>query len=317
MTSPLDPATEDAYRASRGAVSAWSGHIEDVLARHGLREADAEIVGGHNPTYPTFIVGEVVVKFFGFVPTWRTTHAAERAAMTLLLQDPLIRAPRLLATGDLRDDACAPWPYLVISRVPGRSIQDARLTEAQRMTLAVELGEQLRRIHTLPPSEAMRAIGWKPVELTTALARSSLPPHLIEQAEDYITAMPKAAPCFLHGDLAGQHVFVERRTLRGFIDWGDAVVADPHLEWIQLYRDTFDCDATLFDACLAAYGCARDETFAHRTLGHALLRQALGLAQHLGMDVFEPIAAKHDLTQIPTLEVLATRLFEPERSAGS
>ena len=312
MTSPLAPLSEDAYRALRGDVTAWSPLVEDVLDRHDLREAEAEIVGGHNPTYPTFVVGDVVVKFFGFVPTWRMTHAAERAAMTMLLRDPQIRAPRLLATGELREDAHAPWPYLVISRIPGRSIEDTTLTDAQRGALAWELGEQLKRVHTLPPSDAMQAIAWDPVDLSSALARSSLPPHLIEQASDYVSAIPAAAPCFLHGDLAGQHVFVERKTFRGFIDWGDAVVADPHLELIQLYRGTFDCDGALFDACLEAYGWPRDETFPTRTLGHALLRQALGLAQHLGMDVFEPIAAKHDLARIKTLDAMAALLFEAD-----
>ncbi len=73
--------------------------------------------------------------------------------------------------------------------------------------------------------------------------------------------------------------------------------------------DDHDCDAALFDACLEAYGWSRDGTFPHRVLGHALERQALGLSQHLGMDVFEPIAAAHDLARIPTLEALAERLF--------
>jgi hypothetical protein len=53
------------------------------------------------------------------------------------------------------------------------------------------------------------------------------------------------------------------------------------------------------------------DDFARRALGYALHRQAIGLAQHNGMDVFEPIAAKFPLRSFPTLEELAIELFAP------
>lgn len=309
MMSWVQPVSEADYRAIRCDADAWRHAVEDVLDRHDLREAGAEVVAGYNPTYPTFVVGDVVVKFFGFVPTWRMTHAAERAAMTLLLTDPLILAPRLLATGTLTEDAAHPWPYHVFTRIAGASLEDAELDGDRRMRVASEIGVQLRRIHGLRPSEACRAVAWEPVALTEALARSSLPPHLIEQAPDYVEAMPFAPSRFLHGDLGAQHVFVERGSLTGFVDWGDAVVADPHLELIQIYRGALLCDDALFVTFLDAYGWSVDASFAHRALGHALLRQALGLAQHLGMDVFEPISERWDLTRVPTLEAMASMLF--------
>lgn len=309
MTAWLPPTSEVDYRALRCDVGAWRHAVEDVLERHDLRAAGAEIVAGYNPTFPTFLVGDVVVKFFGCVPTWRTSHAAERAALTLLLTDPRIRAPRLLATGQLADDVAAPWPYLVLSRVAGNRLGMSGLDVAHRERLAADLGEQLRRVHALKPSPAMAAIAWEPVDLVDALARSSLPPHLIEQAPGFVAGAPSTEPRFLHGDLAAQHVFVERGNLTGLIDWGDAVVMDPHLELIQVLRSALACDTGLFRAFLASYGWERDEAFARKALAQALRRQAIGLAQHLRMDVFEPVAARWDLATVATLDDLADLLF--------
>lgn len=46
-----------------------------------------------------------------------------------------------------------------------------------------------------------------------------------------------------------------------------------------------------------------------QALSLALYRQAVGLAQHLTLDVFEPIAAMYPLQEIGTLDELATELF--------
>ncbi|MFN8557309.1 MAG: hypothetical protein U0531_08150 [Dehalococcoidia bacterium] len=56
------------------------------------------------------------------------------------------------------------------------------------------------------------------------------------------------------------------------------MVADRHIEIIQLYRDLFDCDGALLRVFLDAYGWPADVDFPRKALGYALLRQALGLA---------------------------------------
>ena len=52
-----------------------------------------------------------------------------------------------------------------------------------------------------------------------------------------------------------------------------------------------------------------DEQFPRQALGQALRRQAVMLALHHGGDVFEPIAERYPLEDIPTLEDLAAELF--------
>jgi hygromycin-B 7''-O-kinase len=109
--------------------------------------------------------------------------------------------------------------------------------------------------------------------------------------------------------VVANHTYVAEGHLTGIIDWGDALVTDRHYELIQIYRDTFRCDRSLFRAFLDACDWPDGDDFPRQTLGLALHRQAVGLAQHHAMDVFEPIAALLPLQEIGTLDELATELF--------
>jgi len=87
------------------------------------------------------------------------------------------------------------------------------------------------------------------------------------------------------------------------------MVTDRHYEIIQLYRDMFGCDKALLRVFLEACDWPVGKDFPRQALGLALYRQAVGLAQHDTMDVFEPIAALLPLRDIGTLDDLATELF--------
>ncbi len=71
----------------------------------------------------------------------------------------------------------------------------------------------------------------------------------------------------------------------------------------------FHCDKALFQEFLAVSGWPVVENFCGQALAHALIRQAVGLAQHHTMDVFKPIAAAGALQDMETLDELATELF--------
>jgi aminoglycoside phosphotransferase (APT) family kinase protein len=303
---PAPPAFESLqeYVSHLGDVALWAPHVAAVLDGHDLPAA--EPVAGFNPTYPTFVCGDAVVKFFGHRPRWRETHAAEAAAHALVATDPEILAPRVLAEGELFEDADTPWPYLVTSRVRGAAWPHANLPLNRRIALAAELGRQVRRIHALDPGPIAKPPA---VAVEAAATRSSLPPHLVAQVDDFVAELGPPDPVFVHGDLCDMHVFVDDGRLAGLIDWGDATVADRHYELIQVYRSTLRCDKTLFREFLAAAAWPIGRDFPRRVLGYALRRQATGLAQHNGMDVFEPIAERFPLHEIATLDALAQRLF--------
>jgi len=309
VTTPPTFASIQEHVSLLGDVGFWGPYVAEILKRHDLSDAGREPVAGFNPTYPTFLFGEVVVKLFGYSRAWRESHAAERAAHSLVATDPEIAAPRVLAEGRLYDDVETPWPYLVTTRMSGLSWRDAELSTEQRLSVAADLGKQVRRVHALRPSRAVTHEDGPTLNVAVAAEQSSLPSHLIAQIDEYLARLRPFDRVFVHGDLCAMHAFVEDGRLTGIIDWGDAMVTDRHYELIQIYRDMFGCDKALLRVFLDACEWPVGQDFPRQALGLALHRQAVGVAQHHTMDVFEPIAALLPLRDIGTLDDLATELF--------
>ena len=280
-----------------------------MLERHGLADHGQAPFAGYNATYPTFVWGEVVVKLFGITPTWRQSHATERAALALLASDPQIAAPRLLADGLLSEDPAEPWPYLATSRIPGVRLSQAGVTGDERRAVVTELGEQVRRIHALQASDAIGTdADWAGLDVVAAAEHSSLPPHLVAQIPDYLAGLGPSEPAFVHGDMVDMHVLVHDGRLAGIIDWGDAMLTDRHSELIKL-MDVFAFDKEQLRIFLDASAWPVGERFARQAMGHALIRQALLLAQHHTSDAFHRLPALVPLQEIGTLDELADELF--------
>lgn len=205
---------------------------------------------------------------------------------------PGSRRPGSWGTGRLFQGDDAPWPYLVTTRMPGVASWCAGMSEKQRHALAEAVGRQVRRLHALTPSGGATYEDWRALDVPAAARRSSLPPHLVAQVEAYLAKLGPVDAVFTHGDITANHVFVENGRFAGIIDWGDAMLADRHTEVVQIHRDLFACDKALLRVFLKASGWPLAKDFPLRALGLALQRQAVGLAQHHSMDVFEPIAAR-------------------------
>ena len=308
ITPPIFASLQE-HVSRLGDIEPWQPYIAEILERHHLTDTGRQPAAAFNATYPTFLYGDVVVKLFGYSRAWRASHAGERAAYALLATDPDIAAPRLLAEGQLYDDVDAAWPYLVTTRMSGVSWRNAELSVEETLSVAADLGGQIRRVHALRPTGVATHADWSAVNVTAAAEHSSLPPHLIAQIDEYLARLAPFDRVFCHGDLVANHVLVENGRLVGIIDWGDAMVTDRHYELIQPYRDMFGCDKALLRVFLQASDWPFGKDFPRQALGLALHRQAVGLAQHHTMDVFEPIAALLPLQCVGTLDELATLLF--------
>jgi aminoglycoside phosphotransferase len=210
----------------------------------------------------------------------------------------------------LYDDHEAPWPYLISARVPGIASWQAKLSTAQQDVLVTALGRQVRYLHTLVPSREFADASWKGLDPVEAAKRSSLPLHLITQIDNYLARTDANDCVFTHGDRVANHIFVQDSQLSGIIDWGDAMVADRHYELVQVFLGTFDCDKRLLRMFLDASNWPIRENFAQQAMGQAIRRQAMGLAQHHTMNVFEPAAIRLPLEEIASLDELADELFE-------
>ena len=290
-------------------IDSWRPYVQRVLARHGL-DTTGPLSVGQGGTFPTLISGDAVIKFFGRLPLWESAHRAESAANRCIAGDPRILAPRVLAQGRLFDDTEATWPYLVTERVPGANWEDASLSFEDKLSIAAELGRQVGFIQAREAdTHVARNDFWPAPDLTEAACRTVLPSHLTEQVDRFVAGVDEGDPALVHGDLMFRHVFVDGGRLTGIVDWGDAMVADPHYELAQLQLNLFDGDKRLLRALLHASDWPVARTFARQALAQAFHRQAVGLAQHGRTDVFHKLPAMLPLGEIGTLEELADLVF--------
>jgi len=263
------------YQQAVVQPSVWKPLLDVIAEQHGLGVVRVQTEAGVGGTYPTFLMGDVVLKLFGYLPRWREAFTAELDAMRWVGQSTAIPAPRLLAWGELFESEANTWPYLVMNRIPGIAWHEAKLSSSDKLRVAEQLGEQLARLHTLPVTGFPHQPPADAPDITQAAQRSSLPVQLLPQVQAFVERYSQSLGAsrqlsFVHGDLMFRHVFVQGSRLVGLIDWGDALVIDPHYELVQMQLNLFDRDARLLRAMLDAAQWQPAGDFSQRCLVIAL-----------------------------------------------
>jgi hygromycin-B 7''-O-kinase len=304
-------ASENEYSSHQSDLDYWWPSIIKVLEKHNLPGANKRLSAecGFNPTYPVFLIDNVVVKFFGHRPQWLGAFNTECAAHEYLVKDNTILAPRILAKGKLFANLDASWPYIISTKVSGKSWLNTNLTDEEKNKVAAEIGKQLRKIHKLPTDNQLKHDhNWSKLNFRLAAEKSILPRHLVAQVDDFLAKLDNFDRCFVNGDIVDTHVFIENGHLSGIIDWGDATITDRHYELGKLL-DTFDWDKRLLKTVIETSNWPVKKNFSKQSLGLALYRQAVGLTQHNSFDVFYKLPNLLPLGDIATLDELANILF--------
>ena len=138
------------------------------------------------------------------------------------------------------------------------------------LTVARELGRFLGELHSFPVERA-RDLGVPQGELEPDLDdfRERVLP-LLDPGERRTAATLLAepetfsfAPVFIHGDLGPEHLLVDGSRLSGVIDWSDARIGDPAIDFAWLLHGTTDAFAG--ELVRAYYGTV-DADLRRRTL---------------------------------------------------
>jgi hygromycin-B 7''-O-kinase len=280
----------------------WQASIDEVLRRHKLPPAEATL--GSGGTFPTFLVGEHVVKFFGQRFDGAECFLVERSLHTEVLPKLRVPTPRHVADGYLFDTGWR-WPYIVTTRLTGTAWREASGCPGEwQHTLAAELGSALREVHAaaFPDELVWRRDVVGALRATCAARhrrRRILPEFLIDQIDDYL-APPSDERYLVHADLHGDHIFIRDGHLAGIIDWGDAFCGDPYYDLPALFFGTFGGSKPLLRPFLDAYGWPVETDFAHRAMTMTLVHE------------FNPLGdALPPLANVTTLDELADILWRP------
>ena len=327
----------------------WEPYVRQVCYHHGF--GSKRIISGVPGTFPTFIVesdneavqpqfGSIVVKFFGPLFDGADSYRIEQSMGYFLAQQSLpVRSPFILASGQLTLE----WWYLIFEYIPGVSLGQIRhqLSPDAWKRIALQMGAFIKALHsatatTLPiiasQSSFMIREGFvdfletqRDNSYPNHLKWNDLPPHLLEQMQDFILPVeelldPAALPHLIHADLTRDHLLGEmtsdpQKLLTvprspptevivwhplAIIDWGDTRIGNILYELVALYLDLFQGDKNLVRICLEAYGLSDFycQDFPRKALSMVLLHQ---------FPMPASVYAPHQ--DAPTLHALAERLY--------
>lgn len=166
-------------------------------------------------------------------------------------------------------------PYCIYEWVEGEPLWDE--PQAQLYTLA---GRTLARIHQIKfaafyadfLSIGERPVSWREryqtaLDKEVAAAQAHLPRTLVDAL--WVLTVPSSistVPCLVHNDFAPGNILVRDGTIAAVIDWDNAVIDVPHLDFVKMkYWTAKDAkgelghDPGLFSAFVSGYGTAGRE----------------------------------------------------------
>jgi aminoglycoside phosphotransferase (APT) family kinase protein len=178
----------------------------------------------------------------------RTSLAKEAFFLQQLAAYPDIVVPRLLGYGT-QDSS----EYLLLTRMPGVSALTVELRGVHRQDVLTQLGRTLRRLHAIPqapfydnalfpgPRTREACVEQARENLAYAVQVISTTPNLwqlavspADLAARVLAALPATVDLVaLHSNPGPVHTFVQPETLTfiGLIDFGDAYIGHPALDW--------------------------------------------------------------------------------------
>lgn len=264
----------------------WLPVLEALAARHGLQ-------GLQPPTSSTVLVGlaeRAVIKLYP--PFLRDHFAYERAALAQVQGRLSLPTPELLAEGEhhIEDET---WPYLVMTRLPGRTLEHgwADCSEAEKCALLHTIGRVAAELHALPMAP-MQAVAPRWPEFLRGQRercearqrRTGLPPQLLGQLGAFLQGpVPEGPDVMLTGEFTPFNLLAEGAQLSGMIDFGDGLVGPRDYDWLGPLCFFVEGRAARAEAFFAGYGVAVPRSRREELLRLLLLHRYSALPAQMKM----------------------------------
>ena len=188
-------------------------------------------------------------------PDVELQYPKERLLLPALAQALSIAVPRF----EFVWDGGAPYDHLFVGypMIEGRQLTGELLSSLQVGRVAEQLALFLSELHRFPPEQAARLMvcdgdlmPWRQrfLDLYRRI-QAQVFPLLDDRTRSAVAARWAAflndeahfqfRPALVHADLNGEHILVdsERSAIIGVIDWGDASIGDPAIDFTGLLAD--------------------------------------------------------------------------------
>lgn len=305
------PAGFDRIRAD---LEAFRPAVLAVCQRHGLATSGLSAFAHGTNVVVSNDAGQIIKLFPPFL---RHQFEAERLSLARFHGEVPATTPELLQEAELDG-----WPYLVMSRLPGRPLEEVwpALGDAERVEALARIGEIMRAAHALP-TEGLESIdlGWDAfVERQIAGCegrhrRMGLPGHLVSQLPSYLESarplLPRSVvPVLLTGEYTPENLLAtrtgERWSVTGIIDFADACLGPREYDLLGPCLFLAAGSADLQRAFLCSYGYPTTDltpALSRKLMALSLLHRYSNLRFQLRMDGWE--------SQVSSLTELEQRIW--------
>lgn len=204
-----------------------------ALAEVALALRDAPLSPlGRGTDHTAFRVGEYVVR------VGATDDAArERALLDIVHSRVALAVPQPV----FARDGVLIYPWLAGSPLLGQALPPGG---------AEALGRFIRQVHAVPRVLVERLVPCDPADPQDWLQDLRGDPGLIDRLTEELPAATTSL-VLCHADLGAEHLLSDGKELTGVIDWSDAAITDPALDFARIYRDF---GPSALEAALEAYG---------------------------------------------------------------
>ncbi|HLX58571.1 MAG TPA: phosphotransferase [Ktedonobacteraceae bacterium] len=153
-------------------------------------------------------------------------------------------------------DASYPFMFVGYRKLVGVALEDGRITTGQLAALASTLATFLNELHSFPVAQAAQAgvqeytpLQWREryadlqkrvfplldvVDMGLRVKSEQLWEDFLDDRDSFTFQ-----PVLIHCDLGCEHILCDpaRGVLTGVIDWGDAAIGDPALDFVGLHSE--------------------------------------------------------------------------------
>lgn len=224
--------------------------IQEMVAAHlpGYRVHSAVRVGEGSDNLAYEVNGELILRCSKEPDPAARAAQVDREARLLAAVAGIVPLPVPEPAFTVPERGC-----LAYRKLPGRPLLDLPGSRwaAHADSIAATLSWLLTALHAAPvePMAALVDVDDRPLDAwrleaagTYAAVAGAVPVRYRRAVEAFLQAPPPAsgwAPVFSHNDLGIEHVLVDPGTwaVTGIIDWSDAAIVDPAVDFGLLYRD--------------------------------------------------------------------------------
>lgn len=177
---------------------------------------------GHGLDNTAFTAGDLVVRVAGDGRGVRD----EARLLALVAARVTVPVPQVRFVDE--DAGVIAYPLL-----PGRPL----LGRAAPHGLGRTLGRFLRELHGVDPAAVDGLVPVEEAEPAEWLEDLDGPARLLRIVRGSVPAPARGRRVLAHADLGAEHILERDGAVTGVIDWSDAAVTDPALDFARLYRD--------------------------------------------------------------------------------